>query len=128
MPALCFERTLRPCTAADHAVLNTAMKGSFICMSCALTNYRQTQVQDKALDVLSHHLQGNLPALHANLLLVLHASEGPATSVRKRAVDILWSCYITSEVYGAGAGGQERIAKLLLHSLRLFAGAPPPSS
>jgi hypothetical protein len=81
------------------------------------------QVQDKALDVLSQHLLDDVKALQANVKLIQHASEHQATSVRKRAVEILWSSYINSDVYTADAEGPERIAALLVHSLRLFSGA-----
>lgn len=81
------------------------------------------QVQDKALDVLSQHLKGNAEALQANLRLILHAAEQNALSVRKRALDIIWSCYIGGAAFAATDAGPAHITALLLRSIRLYAGA-----
>ena len=82
------------------------------------------QVQDKALDVLSQQLRGDRDALAAHLPLILAAAAQPATSVRRRAVDILWDCYINGAAYGEGADGARRVALLLVKCLHLYSGAP----
>ena len=82
-------------------------------------------MQDRALDVLARHLSGNRAALDAHLRLILQASQQQAVSVRKRAVDILWTCYINGDVYqGCDAAGRDVVALLLVQALRLFNGAP----
>ena len=81
------------------------------------------QVQDKALDVLSQHLKGNTEALQTNLRLILHAAEQNALSVRKRALDIIWNCYIGGAAFAASETGPAQITALLLRSIKLYAGA-----
>lgn len=82
-------------------------------------------MQDKALDVLSQQLRGDRDALAAHLPLILAAAAQPATSVRRRAVDILWECYIGCEAYCEGPDGARRAALLLVKCVHLYSGAPP---
>jgi hypothetical protein len=121
----CTRSTLRKeeqqavdCPASSGAIVLAV----HIAVSASKPVDQSVQVQDKALDVLSQHLSGNREVLHANVNLILRASERNAVSVRKRAVDILWACYINCNVYGGDVKGRESITALLVHSLRLFGG------
>lgn len=87
------------------------------------------QVQDKALDVLSKHLLADQDALHASLPLIKHASTQHAVSVRKRALDILWTSYIGSATFASTPRGRDSVAELIVYSMHLATGArPSPSS
>lgn len=88
---------------------------------CRCTHARwSVQVQDRALDVLACHLSADPVALAAHLPLVLQASQQQALSVRKRAVDVLWSCYINGGQYGGkDAAGRDAVAVLLIPRVQI---------
>jgi hypothetical protein len=81
------------------------------------------QVQDKALDVLSWQLRGHRDALREHLPLIVGAASHSATSVRKRAVDILWDCYVNNDVYCSDESGRLEVVKLLVRCIHLLNGA-----
>lgn len=80
------------------------------------------QVQDKALDVLANHIRGDPAACRMHLAMIQQATRHHALSVRKRAVDIIWSCYISDEVFSAT--NRALCNKLLLIQLQMFEGVP----
>ena len=81
------------------------------------------QVQDKALDILAHHMQGNAAACIAHVPMIQAAARHNATSVRKRAVDILWDCYINAPAIAERNRGL--VTRLLIAQLHMFDGPPP---
>jgi hypothetical protein len=82
----------------------------------------RAQVQDKALDILAHHIRGDVAACRMHLGLIQQASRHPAVSVRKRAVDILWECYINDDAFAAA--NRRTCVRLLLLQLQLYDGVP----
>lgn len=84
------------------------------------------QVQDKALDILSHHMQGNADVCIAHLPMIQIATKHNATSVRKRAVDILWDCYINAPAIAER--NRSLVTRLVSSQLHMFDGALPCAS
>lgn len=80
----------------------------------------EVQVQDKALDILSHHMQGNVAVCMLHLPMIKTATKHNATSVRKRAVDILWECYINAPAIAEHK--RALVTHLLALQLQMFDG------
>eukprot|EP00892_Ulva_mutabilis_P002377 jgi/Ulvmu1/1213/UM109_0011.1 len=93
-------------------------------LSSALSDKEKSAtVQDKALDILSHHMQGNVAVCMSHLPMIKTATKHTATSVRKRAVDILWECYINAP--SIAEHKPALVTHLLLLQLQMFDDQEP---
>ena len=90
------------------------------CKPASIAASSHVQVQDKALDVLANHIRGDPAACRMHLPMIQQATRHHFPSVRKRAVDIIWDCYISDETFSAA--NRALCNKLLLFQLQMFEG------